>query len=183
MVPFQDHRKPLPYIRRIRMSLKRNQLRCSKPPPQNRQELLESIERDRGVLGAYLQKLNSQQEEISTFPVSAPPAAPALSTPHASPALSVPHPPPPLSTLPAPPVPQRCSYDLFFESACITVKNLPPKLAAEAKSRISQIITEFEIRAIEMEAMQQQQQTKDILKGDTLEDDKSKIVYEFHPCP
>ncbi|XP_017023542.1 uncharacterized protein [Drosophila kikkawai] len=145
------------------MSLKRNQLRYSKPPPQNRQELLQSIERDRGVLGAYLQKLNSQQEDITTSPASAPLAP---STPSA-------------------PVQQRCSYDLFFESACITVKNLPPKLAAEAKSRISQIISEFEIRAIEMEALPHQGQAmgKSRSTGDTLVDDKSEIVYEFHPCP
>ncbi|KAH8264561.1 hypothetical protein KR038_010174, partial [Drosophila bunnanda] len=173
-------RSPLQYTRRMSMSLKRNQLRCSKPPPQNRQELLESIERDRGVLGAYLHKLNSQQDDINTFPASAAPVLPPLNAP---PPLPVPQAPPAMSAPPAPPVPQRCSYDLFFESACITVKNLPPKLAAEAKSRISQIITEFEIRAIEMETMQQQRQTMGRLASDTLVDDKSKIVYEFRPCP
>ncbi|KAH8242990.1 hypothetical protein KR032_003452 [Drosophila birchii] len=165
MKHFQVLRKPLSYILRKIMSLKRNQLRYSKPLPQNRQELLESIERDRGVLGSYLKKLNSQQGDITSFPVSAPLAPPALSAPS------------------APPVQQRCSYELFFESACITVKNLPPKLAAEAKSRISQIITEFEIRAIEMEALQQQRQTQCRSTSDTLVDDKSGIVYEFQPCP
>ncbi|KAH8288732.1 hypothetical protein KR054_008823 [Drosophila jambulina] len=167
------------------MSQKRNQRRYCKPPPQNRQELLQSIERDRGVLGAYLQKVNSQQEDITTSPASAPLAPPALSAPQASPAVSAPQDPPALTAPSVPPVQQRCSYDLFFESACITVKNLPPKLAAEAKSRISQIITEFEIRAIEMEALQQQRQTKDTCRSssDTPVDNKSGIVYEFHPCP
>ncbi|XP_016960965.1 uncharacterized protein LOC108031769 [Drosophila biarmipes] len=134
----------------ITISPRRNQLAYSMPIPQNRQELLQSIGRDREVLGAYFQKLSSQRE-TSTSPDAAPPN---------------------------PPAPQRNSYDLFFESACISVKGLPPKLAAEAKSRISQIITEFEIRAIsEMEAQQERQmQTQPRVDGAT------GIVYEFRPC-
>ncbi|XP_073819125.1 ravus isoform X2 [Musca autumnalis] len=40
------------------------------------------------------------------------------------------------------------SFDLFFESAAASVKSLPPKLAAELKSRVSQLLSEFELRAI-----------------------------------
>uniref|UniRef100_A0A6P4FEQ0 Uncharacterized protein LOC108048057 n=1 Tax=Drosophila rhopaloa TaxID=1041015 RepID=A0A6P4FEQ0_DRORH len=135
-------------INRIHMSLRQNQLPYSKPIPQNREELLQSIGRDREVLGAYFQKLSSQQS-----PAPSPPA-------------------------PNPPIPQRNSYDLFFESACVSVKGLPPKLAAEAKSRISQIITEFEIRAIsEIEAQQERQ-----MQNQTRRDGASEIVYEFRPC-
>uniref|UniRef100_A0A1B0AGQ4 BESS domain-containing protein n=1 Tax=Glossina pallidipes TaxID=7398 RepID=A0A1B0AGQ4_GLOPL len=45
-------------------------------------------------------------------------------------------------------VPQKDSFDLFFESMSCTVKALPPKLAAEVKSRVSQLVAEFELRAI-----------------------------------
>jgi len=81
---------------------------------------------------------------------------------------------------------QRDSYDLFFESACISIKSLPPKLAAEAKSRISQIITEFELRAIseEEEKQQQQQQQQQLVKTVRVSESKdasSGIVYEFQP--
>ncbi|XP_005176107.2 protein suppressor of variegation 3-7 [Musca domestica] len=44
--------------------------------------------------------------------------------------------------------PQKDSFDLFFESAAASVKSLPPKLAAELKSRVSQLLSEFELRAI-----------------------------------
>lgn len=44
--------------------------------------------------------------------------------------------------------PPKDSFDLFFESAAASVKSLPPKLAAELKSRVSQILSEFELRAI-----------------------------------
>ncbi|XP_052859251.1 protein suppressor of variegation 3-7 [Drosophila gunungcola] len=139
-------------IKRNNMSLRRNQLLVSKPIPQNRQELLQNIGRDREILGAYFQRLASQS---------------APKTPAPAPA-------------PAPPAPQRNSYDLFFESACVSVKGLPPKLAAEAKSRISQIITEFEIRAIsEMEAQQERQMQKQPYRSG----DASGILYEFRPCP
>ncbi|KAI9584748.1 hypothetical protein GQX74_006643 [Glossina fuscipes] len=45
-------------------------------------------------------------------------------------------------------VPQKDSFDLFFESMSCTVRALPPKLAAEVKSRVSQLVAEFELRAI-----------------------------------
>ncbi|XP_013098060.1 protein suppressor of variegation 3-7 [Stomoxys calcitrans] len=44
--------------------------------------------------------------------------------------------------------PPKDSFDLFFESAAASVKSLPPKLAAELKSRVSQLLSEFELRAI-----------------------------------
>ncbi|XP_017478419.1 PREDICTED: protein suppressor of variegation 3-7-like [Rhagoletis zephyria] len=44
--------------------------------------------------------------------------------------------------------PCRDTFDLFFDSVCATVKSLPPKLGAEVKGRISQLIAEFELRAI-----------------------------------
>lgn len=75
---------------------------------------------------------------------------------------------------------QRDSYDLFFESACISIKSLPPKLAAEAKSRISQIITEFELRAISEEEAQQIAQNRRV-KNEALVEPSSEIVYEFQP--
>lgn len=60
-------------------------------------------------------------------------------------------PPPPLQ-------PKRDNFDMFFESISATVKTLPPKLAAEVKSRISQVIAEFELRAIcEQEAQEKAQ--------------------------
>nr|XP_017007634.2 uncharacterized protein LOC108064559 [Drosophila takahashii] len=144
----EDHIKPERSsslrLNNTNMSIKRSQLPYSRPIPQNREELLQSIGRDREVLGAYFQRLTSQREDAKS-----PDVAP-----------------------PNPPAPQRNSYDLFFESACISVKGLPPKLAAEAKSRISQIITEFEIRAIsELEAQQERRM-----------DNASGIVYEFRPC-
>ncbi|XP_054726490.1 protein suppressor of variegation 3-7-like [Anastrepha obliqua] len=55
------------------------------------------------------------------------------------------------------PAVQQCkdTFDLFFDSVCATVKALPPKLGAEVKGRISQLIAEFELRAIcEREAQQ-----------------------------
>ncbi|XP_067617436.1 protein suppressor of variegation 3-7-like [Eurosta solidaginis] len=40
------------------------------------------------------------------------------------------------------------TFDLFFDSVCASVKELPPKLGAELKGRISQLVAEFELRAI-----------------------------------
>lgn len=58
------------------------------------------------------------------------------------------------------PQPKKDSFDLFFESISATVKALPPKLAAEVKSRVSQVIAEFELRAIcEKEAQEKAQQS------------------------
>ncbi|EDV54161.1 protein suppressor of variegation 3-7 isoform X2 [Drosophila erecta] len=151
----EDHlmheRKSSLLIKRNNITLRRNQLPYSRPMPQNRMELVRSIEQDRELLAAYFKRLSSQRDEVPSSG-AAPPAA-------------------------DPPVPQRNSYDLFFESACISVKGLPPKLAAEAKSRISQIITEFEIRAIsEME----EQECK--MLAQTRMDNASGVVYEFRPC-
>ncbi|XP_037806921.1 uncharacterized protein LOC119600612 [Lucilia sericata] len=59
-----------------------------------------------------------------------------------------------------PPPPKKDSFDMFFEAISATVKNLPPKLAAEVKSRVSQVIAEFELRAIcEKEAREKAQQS------------------------
>ncbi|XP_065354232.1 protein suppressor of variegation 3-7 [Calliphora vicina] len=56
--------------------------------------------------------------------------------------------------------PKKDSFDLFFDSISATVKNLPPKLAAEVKSKVSQVIAEFELRAIcEQEAQDKAQQS------------------------
>lgn len=61
---------------------------------------------------------------------------------------------------PMPSPPKKDSFDLFFDSISATVKNLPPKLAAEVKSKVSQVIAEFELRAIcEKEAEEKAQQT------------------------
>lgn len=50
---------------------------------------------------------------------------------------------------PVPPqLPPKDSFDLFFESVSATVKALPPKLGAEVKSQVSQLIANFELRAI-----------------------------------
>ena len=55
---------------------------------------------------------------------------------------------------------KKDSFDLFFESISASVKNLPPKLAAEVKSKVSQVIAEFELRAIcEKEAEEKAQQS------------------------
>ncbi|XP_060646752.1 protein suppressor of variegation 3-7 [Drosophila nasuta] len=130
----------------------------------NREELLASIKRDRTILNAYFQELatrNSQaalQKEKLTN----------------------------IGTTKVAAVRHRDSYDLFFESACISIKSLPPKLGAEAKSRISQIITEFEIRAIsEQEAQQEKEKEKQQIaktvrvSNEPLVDPSSGIVYEF----
>lgn len=56
--------------------------------------------------------------------------------------------------------PKKDSFDLFFDSISATVKNLPPKLAAEVKSKVSQVIAEFELRAIcEKEAQEKAKQS------------------------
>lgn len=58
-----------------------------------------------------------------------------------------------------PPI-KKDSFDLFFESISASVKNLPPKLAAEVKSKVSQVIAEFELRAIcEKEAEEKARQS------------------------
>ncbi|XP_064551041.1 protein suppressor of variegation 3-7-like [Drosophila montana] len=128
-------------------------------PLVNREELLQSIVRDRTLLNDYFQSLatkESLQKESSTITI----------TPKAV------------------PLQQRDSYDLFFESACISIKSLPPKLAAEAKSRISQIITEFELRAISEQEAQQEKEKQQIAKtvrvsNEQSMDSSSGIVYEF----
>lgn len=57
------------------------------------------------------------------------------------------------------PLQPKDSFDMFFEAISATVKSLPPKLAAEVKSRVSQVIAEFELRAIcEKEAQEKAQQ-------------------------
>lgn len=43
---------------------------------------------------------------------------------------------------------RKDSFDLFFEYISMSVKSLPPKLATELKNQISQLIAEFELRAI-----------------------------------
>lgn len=47
-----------------------------------------------------------------------------------------------------PSLPKKDSFDMFFEAISASVKMLPPKLGAEVKSRISQVIADFELRAI-----------------------------------
>lgn len=65
---------------------------------------------------------------------------------------------------PTPPQPKKDHFDLFFEAISASVKNLPPKLAAEVKSRVSQVIAEFELRAIcEREAQQKAQQQQSVV--------------------
>ncbi|XP_017141372.1 protein suppressor of variegation 3-7 [Drosophila miranda] len=132
-----------PRIQRFAMPLKRQFLPYMKPAPQNREELLQSITHNREQLAAFFQNVSPVsafcQRRQTDCTVAAVPTS--------------------ISEPPAP-VQQRNSYDLFFESACISVKGLPPKLAAEAKSRISQIITEFEIRAISEEEAKVEAQTR-----------------------
>lgn len=125
-------------------------------PALNRDELLQKIIRDRSLLNTYCQNL-------ATRDAASP--SPSLCTRN--------------GVLKAVPVIQRDSYDLFFESACISIKSLPPKLAAEAKSRISQIITEFELRAISEEEAQQIAQNRRV-KNEALVE-PSGVVYEFQP--
>lgn len=50
-------------------------------------------------------------------------------------------------TLPSPPK-EKNHVDLFFESVSSSVKALSPKLIAEAKMRVSQLICELELRAL-----------------------------------
>lgn len=65
---------------------------------------------------------------------------------------------------PQPSQPKKDHFDLFFEAISASVKNLPPKLAAEVKSRVSQVIAEFELRAIcEREAQQKVQQQQSVV--------------------
>ncbi|KAH8388285.1 hypothetical protein KR093_002807 [Drosophila rubida] len=144
------------------MSLKRCGVKTKSAP--NRENLLHRIKRDRTLLNDYFQDLATRnpqsahrKEEITKIAASKVAA-----------------------------IQKRDSYDLFFESACISIKTLPPKLAAEAKSRISQIITEFEIRAIsEHEAQQgiekeKQQVVKTVrVSNEPVIDPSSGIVYEF----
>lgn len=126
-------------------------------PVLNRDELLQKIIRDRKLLNTYCQDVATRDA------VSSPPSSSARN-----------------NVLKAAPIIQRDSYDLFFESACISIKSLPPKLAAEAKSRISQIITEFELRAISEEEAQQIAQNRRV-KNEALVEPSSGIVYEFQP--
>lgn len=126
-------------------------------PPLNRDDLLQKIIRDRKLLNTYCQDV-ATRDAVSSSPSSS------------SNRNNV------LKSAPM----QRDSYDLFFESACISIKSLPPKLAAEAKSRISQIITEFELRAISEEEAQQIAQNRRV-KNEALVEPSSGIVYEFQP--
>lgn len=50
--------------------------------------------------------------------------------------------------LPPPPLREKNHVDLFFESVSSSVKALSPKLVAEAKMRVSQLICELELRAL-----------------------------------
>ncbi|ALC47582.1 CG43342 [Drosophila busckii] len=116
-----------------------------------REDLLASVIRDRTSLRNYFDKLErtKSQQQVSQKTNSA--------------VMQV----------------QRDSYDLFFESACISIKGLPPKLAAEAKSRISQIITEFELRAISEQEEQSEKLQAVKVKSTKMTDPASKIVYKF----
>lgn len=125
-------------------------------PPLNRDDLLQKIIRDRKLLNTYCQDV-ATRDAVSSSPSSSNRNNVLKSAPM-----------------------QRDSYDLFFESACISIKSLPPKLAAEAKSRISQIITEFELRAISEEEAQQIAQNRRV-KNEALVEPSSGIVYEFQP--
>lgn len=137
------------------MSPKRETMKSK--PILNRDELLQKIIRDRTLLKTYCQDL-ARRDSASLSPSS-------LTR---------------NGVLKKAPILQRDSYDLFFESACISIKSLPPKLAAEAKSRISQIITEFELRAISEEEAQQIAQNRRV-KNEALVEPSSGIVYEFQP--
>ncbi|XP_034486376.1 protein suppressor of variegation 3-7 [Drosophila innubila] len=155
------------------MSLKRFNLKTR--PRRNREELLQSITRDRALLNAYFQDLTAREESKSQSITQKEPQTKSQSAAQKETSLNK-----------ASKMQQRDSYDLFFESACISIKSLPPKLAAEAKSRISQIITEFELRAISEEEekqhqQQQQQQLVKTMRVSESEDASSGIVYEFQP--
>lgn len=50
--------------------------------------------------------------------------------------------------LPHPPLKEKNHVDLFFESVSSSVKALSPKLIAEAKMRVSQLICELELRGL-----------------------------------
>lgn len=133
-------------------------------PRRNCEELLKSITRERALLNSYFQDLAAKEPQSTS-------RKDVLSNNLSPKATSI---------------QKRDSYDLFFESACISIKSLPPKLAAEAKSRISQIITEFELRAISEEEAQQEKEKQQIVKTvrvttDPLMDPSSEIVYEFQP--
>lgn len=141
------------------MSPKRGNMKSK--PILNRNELLQKIIRDRTLLNTYCQDLATRDS--------------ASLSPSPSPSPSTRN-----GVLKTAPIIQRDSYDLFFESACISIKSLPPKLAAEAKSRISQIITEFELRAISEEEAQQIAQNRRV-KNEALVEPSSGIVYEFQP--
>lgn len=127
-------------------------------PVLNRDELLQKIIRDRKLLNTYCQDV-ATRDAVSSSPSSSSNRN---------------------NVVKSAPIMQRDSYDLFFESACISIKSLPPKLAAEAKSRISQIITEFELRAISEEEAQQIAQNRRV-KNEALVEPSSGIVYEFQP--
>ncbi|XP_073818129.1 uncharacterized protein [Musca autumnalis] len=60
--------------------------------------------------------------------------------------------------IPVPPPKEKNHVDLFFESVSSSVKALSPKMIAEAKMRVSQLICELELRALTENDQQQQQQ-------------------------
>ncbi|EDV91566.1 GH13322 [Drosophila grimshawi] len=134
-------------------------------PLLNRDELLQSIVRDRALLNAYFLDI-AKKESQSTVPKG----SASILTPKSASAVQ-----------------QRDSYDLFFESACISIKSLPPKLAAEAKNRISHVITEFELRAISEHEAQQAMGKQELVKAirvsnEPVMDPSTGIVYEFQAC-
>lgn len=141
------------------MAFRRHSMKSK--PILDREQLLQSIVRDRALLNDYFQDLGTKECQTTE---QEDPLALNHKTMHMQ---------------------QRDSYDLFFESACISIKSLPPKLAAEAKSRISQIITEFELRAISQQEAQQQKQrekqqiTKTMRHSNESMGPSSEIVYEF----
>ncbi|KAH8278589.1 hypothetical protein KR018_005709 [Drosophila ironensis] len=165
-------------LQRSKTIIKRNRAHHRKPMPRSREELLQCIGQDREVLGAYFQRLNQQKDDANSNGNGNARVADRVASTSATTASpqrnSV------ASTAATTPSPQRNSYDLFFESACITVKSLPAKLAAEAKSRISQIITEFEIRAI---SQQEEQQAAQMRRQKNFDDIGGGVEYEFHSCP
>lgn len=95
---------------------------------------------------------------------------------------------------------KKDSFDMFFYAISSSVKSLPPKLAAEVKSRISQVIAEFELRSIcEQEAQEKvdqsiisNQETSVIDTGLNVESNQkstddgtlvTQYVYSYQPKP
>lgn len=85
------------------------------------------------------------------------------------------------------PPPAKDSFDLFFESISATVKSFPPKLAAELKGRVSQLITEFELRSIcEKEAQDKAaeaitQQSVTLLSSSVVEGEQAPVLVVKYP--